>query len=92
MSLVYEGVGASPGRVLGLVRRLEWEIPPIPHRTIGPDEVAGEIEKFERARKKAIARVVELQAVTTDLLGRFEGKVFESQAFMIDDPHKGHFH
>ena len=86
MSLVYEGVGASPGRVLGLVRRLEWEIPPIPHRTIGPDEVAGEIEKFERARKKAIARVVELQAVTTDLLGRFEGKVFESQAFMIDDP------
>jgi phosphotransferase system enzyme I (PtsI) len=83
---LFEGVGASPGRVLGLVRRLEWEIPPVPHRTIGPEEVDREIERFEQARKKAIARVVELQAETTDLLGRFEGKVFESQALMIDDP------
>lgn len=86
MSREFEGVGASPGRVLGRVRRLEWEIPPVPHRTIGPEDVDSELERFEEARKQAIARVIELQAETTDLLGRFEGKVFESQAFMIDDP------
>ena len=86
MSVAFEGVGASPGRVLGRVRRLEWEIPPVPHRTIGPDEVDREIERFELARKAAVARVVALQAETSDLLGRFEGKVFESQAFMIEDP------
>jgi phosphotransferase system enzyme I (PtsI) len=68
------------------VRILEWEIPPIEHRTIGPDEVELEVERFELARKAAIARVAALQAETTRLLGRFEGKVFESQAFMIDDP------
>jgi phosphotransferase system enzyme I (PtsI) len=68
------------------VRRLEWEIPPVPHRTIGPDEVDREIERFELARKAAVARVIALRAETTDLLGRFEGKVFESQAFMIEDP------
>jgi phosphotransferase system enzyme I (PtsI) len=72
--------------VLGRVRRLEWEIPPIPHHTIGPDDVDREIDRFERARKAAIARLIKLQSETTDLLGRFEGKVFESQAFMIDDP------
>jgi len=86
VSVAFEGVGASPGRVLGRVRRLEWEIPPVPHRTIGPDEVDREIERFELARKAAVARVVALQAETSDLLGRFEGKVFESQAFMIEDP------
>ena len=86
MSVAFEGVGASPGRVLGCVRVLEWEIPPIEHRTIGPDEVELEVERFELARKAAIARVAALQAETTRLLGRFEGKVFESQAFMIDDP------
>jgi len=86
VSVAFEGVGASPGRVLGRVRRLEWEIPPIPHHTIGPEDVDREIDRFERARKAAIARLVELQSETTDLLGRFEGKVFESQAFMIDDP------
>ena len=86
MSLAFEGVGASPGRVLGCVRLLEWEIPPVQHRTIGPDEVDREVERFELARKAAIARVQALQAETDDLLGRFEGKVFESQAFMIDDP------
>ncbi len=86
MSLAFEGVGASPGRVLGCVRRLEWEIPPVRHRTIGPDEVEREVERFELARRAAIARVHALQAETDELLGRFEGKVFESQAFMIDDP------
>lgn len=86
MSVAVEGLGASPGRVLGRVRRLEWEIPPIPHHTIGPDDVDREIDRFERARKAAIARLIKLQSETTDLLGRFEGKVFESQAFMIDDP------
>ena len=68
MSLAFEGVGASPGRVLGCVRLLEWEIPPVQHRTIGPDEVDREVERFELARKAAIARVQALQAETDDLL------------------------
>ncbi len=86
MSTALDGVGASPGRVLGRVRRLAWEIPPVRHRTIRPADVDAEIEKFECARKAAVARTIELQAETTTLLGRFEGKVFESQAFMIEDP------
>ena len=57
MSVAFEGIGASPGRVLGYVRILEWEIPPIEHRTIGPEEVELEVERFELARKAAIARV-----------------------------------
>lgn len=71
---------------MGTVRRLEWEIPPIAHRTIEPGDVPGEIRRFEAARRLAIQRALELQAHTTDLLGRFEGKMFESQAAMIDDP------
>ena len=86
MSLLLEGIGASPGRALGPVRLIEWEIPPILHRSIDPNLVSAEIERFQRARKLALARLHDLQQETTELLGGFEGKVFESQAYMIDDP------
>ena len=86
MSLLLEGIGASPGRALGPVRLIEWEIPPIPHRSIDPGSVPAELERFQRARKRALARLHDLQQETTELLGGFEGKVFESQAYMIEDP------
>ncbi|MCL7957026.1 MAG: phosphoenolpyruvate--protein phosphotransferase [marine benthic group bacterium] len=86
MSLLLEGVGASPGRALGPVRHISWEIPSIPHTSIATAEVDREIERFHRARAEALSRLVELQHETTELLGGFEGKVFESQAWMIEDP------
>ena len=86
MSLLLEGIGASPGRALGPVRLIEWEIPPILHRSIDPDSVSAEIKRFQRAREQALARLHDLQQETTELLGGFEGKVFESQAYMIEDP------
>ena len=86
MSELLEGVGASPGRALGPVRHISWEIPSIPHNTIDASQVDREIERFHRARAKALARLQELQRETTELLGGFEGKVFESQAWMIEDP------
>jgi len=86
VSLLLEGIGASPGRALGPVRLIEWEIPPILHRSIDPGSVSTEIERFQDARAQALARLHDLQLETTELLGGFEGKVFESQAYMIEDP------
>jgi len=86
MSLLLEGIGASPGRALGPVRVIEWEIPPIPHRSIESGSVSAEIERFRLARVQALARLHDLQQETAELLGGFEGKVFESQAYMIEDP------
>ncbi len=86
MSRILEGMGASTGRALGPARRIEWDIPLVPHRTIGSDEVEHEVERFGQARARALEYVSRLQAETADRIGPFEGKVFESQAMMIEDP------
>ena len=86
MSVVIEGIGASPGRVLGTAWRVDWEIPPVRHHTIGPEDVDREVARFETARAEALDRVAHLREEATRKLGPFEGKIFESQAVMIEDP------
>lgn len=86
MSRILEGLGASAGRALGPVRWINWDIPLVPHRTIRPEEVEDEVERLGRARARALEHVAHLQAETARRIGSFEGKVFESQAMMIEDP------
>jgi phosphotransferase system enzyme I (PtsI) len=86
MSRIIEGMGASAGRALGPVRWIDWDIPLVPHRTIRREEVEKEVERFGQARAHALEHVSNLQAETTQRIGAFEGKVFESQAMMIEDP------
>jgi len=83
---IVEGVGASPGRALGVVCRLDWEIAAVPHRTIRPDEVAAEVERFDTARAEAVTRLASLGEEAGLRLGPFEGKVFQAQAYMVEDP------
>lgn len=86
MNSLVEGVGASPGRALGPVCRLDWEIEGVAHRTIRPEEVDAEVERFDAARAEALVRLASLGEETARRLGPFEGKVFEAQAYMIEDP------
>ena len=86
MSPIVEGVGASPGRALGMACRLDWEIAVVAHRTIGPEEVEAEVGRFNSARAAAVARLASLGEQAGLRLGPFEGKVFEAQAYMIEDP------
>jgi phosphotransferase system enzyme I (PtsI) len=86
VSPLVEGVGASPGRALGPVCRLDWDIAAVAHRTIRPEEVEAEVARFDSARAEAVSRLASLGQEAGLRLGPFEGKVFEAQAFMIEDP------
>jgi phosphotransferase system enzyme I (PtsI) len=66
--------------------RLDWEIAGVAHRTIGPEDVEAEVARFDSARVEAVARLALLGEQAGLRLGPFEGKVFEAQAYMIDDP------
>lgn len=81
-----EGIGAAPGRALGYVHRLDFDVPTVPHRTIAPEEVEAEVGRFEVARDTARSRLEVLARETGSRLGPFEGKMFEAQVWMIDDP------
>jgi phosphotransferase system enzyme I (PtsI) len=86
MSWRLQGIGASPGRVMGKVRRADAEIPRVPHRTIAPEEVEQELERFEAAREAALERTRELRERTVERLGEIEAKIFDPQALMLEDP------
>lgn len=86
MSWTLQGIGASSGRVRGSVRHIEWDLERVPHRTISPEEVDGELERFADARRKSLERTRELRERTARRLGEVEAKIFEPQALMIEDP------
>lgn len=81
------GLAASPGRVLGELRRVEWNLPPTPHRTIAASEIPAEIARFEAARVAACERVEDLRRSTAETLGEVEAKIFEPQLMLLEDPH-----
>ncbi|HSW28326.1 MAG TPA: phosphoenolpyruvate--protein phosphotransferase [Longimicrobiales bacterium] len=86
MSQVLDGLPASEGIAHGRIFRLEWGIPNVPHETVPPDAVAGEVERFHEARAFAKTRLAELKATTEVRLGPVEARIFDPQLLMLDDP------
>ncbi len=86
MSQILDGLPASEGFAHGRVFLLEWGLPSVPHETVRPDEVAGEVERFHEARAWAKARIQELKIATERRLGTMEARIFEPQLLMLDDP------
>lgn len=44
------------------------------------------MERFEEARRWARERILQIQVETSERIGPVEGKIFEAQAMMLDDP------
>jgi len=80
------GLAASPGRVLGELHRVTWDVPTPSHRTIDPDEIDSEIERFQEARAWARDRLQTLRDRTAENLGEVEAKIFDAQILMLEDP------
>ena len=85
MSLVRDGIPASPGIVIGPASVLRWEVPKAPHAAIPPDLVEREVERFQQAREWTRARIREIQKQTAERLGPVEAKIFDPQLLMLDD-------
>ncbi len=83
---VLMGIGAAPGRAIGRVRRVEWDIPPVVHCTISPSAVEAEVARLYEARDWARRRIGRLHDEIADRLGEVEAKIFEAQILMLEDP------
>lgn len=86
MSIVRDGIPASPGIVIGPAFVLRWEIPSVSTATVAEEAVARELERFADARDWAKARIREIQRDTAERLGDVEAQIFEPQLLMLDDP------
>ena len=85
MSLIRDGIPASPGIVIGPAYVLHWEPPRAPHITVAPEDIEAEVERFAEAREFAKDRIRAIQKETGERLGRVEAQIFEPQILMLDD-------
>lgn len=86
MTLIRDGIPASPGIVIGPAHVLRWEPPRVPHVSVSADQMEGEIERFHQALAWAKQRLRSIQAQTAEKLGSVEAQIFEPQILMLDDP------
>ncbi len=86
MSEVIHGIGAAPGRALGVVRRLERHEWRPEHRTIAPDAVEREVARFEEALAWAADRVRDTREQAARSLGEVEANIFDPQILILSDP------
>jgi phosphotransferase system enzyme I (PtsI) len=85
VSLIRDGIAASPGIVIGPGLPLQWEPPRAPHVTVPPDQIEAEIERFVEAREYAKYRITQIKHDTATRLGPIEAQIFEPQILMLDD-------
>lgn len=85
MDRALAGISASPGIVLGRVRRLLWEVPDVKHRHIRDDEVASELARFNDARERAKEKLESVRERAARHAGPQEAAIFEVQKSMLDD-------
>jgi phosphoenolpyruvate-protein kinase (PTS system EI component) len=80
MSVIRDGVPASPGIVAGPAYVLRWDTPRVPHITVDADRIEEEIERFAEARAWSKGRIAEIQRQTAERLGPVEAQIFEPHA------------
>ena len=81
-----EGIGASPGIVVGTVQLLRWEVPDVAHRIIPDDAIPAELKRFYNALEAAKERLRQIRARVEKNVGREEAAIFEVQLSILEDP------
>jgi phosphotransferase system enzyme I (PtsI) len=85
VSVIRDGIPASPGIVIGPAVPLHWEPPRAPHVTVPIENIEHEVERFAEARAYAKACITEIKNDTAERLGPIEAQIFEPQILMLDD-------
>jgi len=84
--IVIDGFGVSEGIVEGRIHLLNWGVPEVAHRRVEAERVEEEVEIFQTARERTREKLEDLKDATTKRLGEMEGRIFEPQILMLDDP------
>ena len=80
------GIGAAPGVALGRAYVYAAGTYAADEHTLAPEEVAGEVRRFERAVALAEKELGKIAAIAQEKLGDGSAALFEAQALMLHDP------
>jgi len=79
------GIPASPGIVVGPAHLLRWEVPDVPHRVIGDDDIAAELVRLHAATARARERLATVRARAERHAGPEEAAIFDVQIAILED-------
>ena len=83
---VFRGIPVSAGICRGKILVLHRARHVIVQRTIAPEAVSAEIDRFEKALVQTRLQILEIQHKVTQSLGAKEADIFEAHLQMLDDP------
>ena len=84
-ALSLSGIPVSPGVAVG--RAVLWlsREDTAPHRTVEPEEIPDELERFRRAIESAIVEIQSTAAHVSERLGPDYGAIFQAHAMVLKD-------
>ncbi|MEO5720983.1 MAG: phosphoenolpyruvate--protein phosphotransferase [Chthoniobacterales bacterium] len=79
------GVGVSPGLAHGKVQVVADDFEEIERRRITPEEIAGEIGRFETALIQTRAQILEMQQRIAEAIGAKDAAIFDAHLLVVED-------
>jgi phosphotransferase system enzyme I (PtsI) len=83
--VVLNGVGVSPGVACGPVYRVSLEETPLAERVLAPEEVFGEIARFEKAIIETRGQINAIQRNVRRAVGQYDANIFDMHKMVLDD-------
>ena len=80
------GIGVSPGSAIGPAYIVQWGLPDVPPKVVSKAAVPGEIERLHQAIAAVKEHLKELKQRTIERAGASQGKIFDAQLLMLEDP------
>jgi len=80
-----EGIGVSPGVVIGKAFLLDSEEIAIPRRRVSKDQVAGEIARFEEALIQTRSEILKIQKKIAEEIGVEHSDIFDAHLLVLED-------
>lgn len=81
----FSGLAVSPGFAHGVLRVLERGEAPVPVHAIGPEQVAHEAQRFERAIERTKAELLRIKDGVARNLGEGDANIFEAHLLLLED-------
>ena len=85
MTRVLRGIGVSPGVACAPALIIRWDFPEVGDRTVGADEVEGEVRRLREAVEHVVSHLRGLGERVLQRAGVEESRIFDAQMLMAQD-------
>ena len=81
----FYGAGVSPGIVRGTIHVITEETEEVAQYRIAPEDIAGEIGRFETALIQTRAQILEMQQKIAEAIGAKDAGIFDAHLLVVED-------